>query len=806
MSNEVLFSEDGWSVYTKLLEPRHRGYYETVFCTGNGYMAARATCPELGDWDLNRPATLVAGLYEGPPDREYPPRLVICPDWTGFRFSDGDGELTAGDGEVRDFSMSLNMLEGTFSRKFRWQGAGGKVTDFVIVRHADQVHRHLFLERVEIVPVNYDGKVSFSSIVDSGVRPSDRVLQHRPVQSHPVGDGGSRNGVVSVGDGGSRNGVVVEVQTVTGKVTVAVAVRLKAGGAAGEVRSSADIDGSVGSVTVAFAVRKGAAAHIDRVVAVVTSRDGDGGPGFEGDGGSGSVVERAAREIDSCPAFDIALERHQESWNAYWAISDVEIGGDPESQWKVRLALYHLWTCASKNTIGTDSSVGARGIHGEGYNGHIFWDTELFMLPFFTLVHPDVACSLLKYRYDRLGPARERARRDGCLGARFPWESADSGEEVTPAAGITPEGKRVLIATGEQEIHITADIAFSVFEYCRLTADEQFYLECGAEILLDTALYWVSRLEPREFFPHQPDASRSGERPRGGQTWYEITGVMGPDEYHEAVSNNAFTNALARWNIRTGIRVAEHLTADHPEVWEDLSKRVGVGREVLEEWREMADRIVIPYDKESGLFPQFDGFFELRDVADRCGYRSRFRPDTGQDLQVLKQADTLLLLHLLPELANRDSRRRHYDYYVPRTTHESSLSPSIHAIFAADAGYPDEAIDFFRLALARDFSDPDGDCDAGVHSANLGGIWQAVVAGFGGLRWGEKGLSLNPKLPSHWTCLSFSVNYRSLRARFSITHQSVSVSIPGGEGTLPLWVDDKAFMLKAPSTNEFSIG
>ena len=675
MSSLLLQCDDGWTVNCTNTDSRHRRYLETIFTVGNGYLATRGTCPELGGLEHNRPATYVAGLFEDPGDPMKPPRLLPLPDWVPLTILE-DGKECDDVGRVEGWQAEMDLKRGLFIRTFR-SHAAGRITALKVTRFASMTHPHLLCERWEMTPANWTGSLAFRSTTKTEVCPQ-----------------------------GQAPGYQIEETLFTG--TAESACRLT----------------------------QGETLTLDRTIRITTN---------------------LPFEPPDPASLTLPLDEHEAAWARFWQTSDIVIDGDPDSQWKVRMALFHLWQCACLNSVHTDASIGARGIHGEGYNGHVFWDTELYMLPFFTLNHPEVAKALLMYRHRRLPGARARAKADGCAGARFPWESADTGEEVTPPASIRPDGTHEPIATGEQEIHITADIAYAVREYIHVTGDQQFAAAEGADLLLSTAQFWVSRLEEKSWGQTLPPAS--GLQPPALRS-YHITGAMGPDEYHEAVSDNVFTNALAKWNILVGADVGTD----------------------LEDWRAKAEAIAIPYDEERRLYPQFDGWFDLNDGLDDCGYRKQVRPGEAKDTQILKQADTLLILHLLPELADAESRRRHYDYYAPRTTHESSLSPSLHAVFAAEAGYADQAWDFFTRALDRDFctheGQNDGASDVGVHAANLGGIWQAVVSGFCGLRWNGDELTFRPRLPAHWEGVGLKVRWRGRLVCYRVTKEGVTIESP----------------------------
>ena len=337
------------------------------------------------------------------------------------------------------------------------------------------------------------------------------------------------------------------------------------------------------------------------------------------------------------------VAEHEAAWASRWQFSDVEVDGDAAAQQALRFAIYHLNSAA--NPADERVSIGARALTGDDYLGHVFWDTEIFLLPFYILTWPEAARALLMYRFHTLDGARGKAARMGWRGALYAWESADSGAETTPEQVIGPDRQVIDILTGKQEQHISADVAYAVWQYWQATGDEAFLLDAGAEIILETGRFWSSRAQP------EADGYR------------HIRGVIGPDEYHEHIDDNAFTNVMARWNIRRALDVAALLRERWPERWARLSSRLGLDDTELKQWLEVAETMATGLDPGTGLFEQFAGFFALEEI-DLADYAGRSVPmdvvlgrERTQRSQVIKQADVVALLGLLPEEFARESRR-----------------------------------------------------------------------------------------------------------------------------------------------------
>ncbi len=455
--------------------------------------------------------------------------------------------------------------------------------------------------------------------------------------------------------------------------------------------------------------------------------------------------------------------RHTAAWRERWRDSDVVVDGDPEAQRALRFALYHLMSAGDPES--DLASIGARGLTGDGYRGHLFWDTEVFMVPFFTYTHPETARTLLAHRHRTLPAARARAAAFGYRGALFAWECADTGEETTPGHEVGPDGTRIPILTSQQEHHISADVAWASWRHWEATGDEAFLADIGAEIVLETARFWASRAR------------------RGRDGRHHIARVMGPDEYHQGVRDNAFTNIMARWNLERALEVAEVLPVLDRRSWRALRRRMALEDSELRRWRTVAGGLVDGFDPGTGLYEQFAGFFDLEDVrAADLGPRPFVaelvmgRDRLGRS-QVVKQADVAMVLHMVPEVVPAGAVRANYRYYEPRTSHGSSLSPAIHAAVAARVGRPADALRYFEMAAAIDLGNRMGNAAHGIHMAAMGGLWQAAVLGFGGLRADGDALRIDPRPPRTWTRLAFPLRWRGSRVRVDVEARTVTVTV-----------------------------
>ncbi|HYU56940.1 MAG TPA: glycosyl hydrolase family 65 protein, partial [Actinomycetota bacterium] len=498
----------------------------------------------------------------------------------------------------------------------------------------------------------------------------------------------------------------------------------------------------VGGIAAAAADRRSEdGERLERLVAYAA--DGEREP----EAGEALLALRAAEAA----GFEELLAAHRARWADRWEEADVEIAGDPGLQRDVRFALFHLMASVADRG---EAAVGARGLSGPAYRGHVFWDADVFVLPFLAGTHPEAARAMLEYRIRRLPAALEAARTIGRAGARFPWESARSGLDVTPKSARDRTGRLMAIRTGYLEEHIVADVAWAAGCYLDWTGDKAFAAGPGGTLLVETARYWASRIR----------------MDHGGIA--HVYGVLGPDEYHDAVDDNAYTNVMARWNLRRAAALAEDAgLADERE---------------REYWIALAHALSDGYDPDSRLYEQFAGFFGLEPlvIADVAPSRPiaadlLLGHDRVLAAQVLKQADVLMLHHLVPEEVEPGSLLPNLDFYEPRTAHGSSLSPGIHASLFARAGRFEPALEALRLTSRIDLDDLTATTAGGLHLAAMGSLWQALAWGFLGLHPEGDALRIDPRLPPAWEGLRVSARFRGTQLSVEARHGSLDVRADG---------------------------
>lgn len=689
--------DEAWQlVEERFVVPREHEV-ESLFALGNGYVGTRASLAEGSP--LSRPATYVAGVYHRP-HASAPPELLPLPDWAAVSGTIDGAALRLERGEILTHRRVLDLRHGAFVREWRHRDPEGRITLVRGIRFASQADRHLLVQLVTLTPESYDGTVLVrSTLAETQVLEASQgarvALAWGSVLETP-----SQHTLVQ-----SSNGTPI--------------------------------------TTLPLSVERGRTYRLDRVVAVHDSRD-DPTPEVS----AKAHLEQALRTR----GVDALVADHRAAWEALWDEVDVVVEGDPYTQRALRFAIYHL--CSAVHPDDEAVSIGARGLTGPGYKGHVFWDTELYMLPFFTLTRPGAARSLLMYRHRTLDAARARAREAGYAGALYAWESADTGEDVTPRHVLAPDGEVLDVHAGIQEHHISADIAYAVHGYWRATGDDAFLLAAGAEILVETARFWASRVE------------------RGDDGLEHIRRVMGPDEYHPSVDDDVYTNELARWNLETAAEVIEGLASRHRVAVEALAARLALRADELTRFRDIAARIHCGFDPDTGLFEQFRGYFDLEtvDLREHASVGAPIEVMLGQARiarsQIVKQPDVLMLFALLEERFPRAVREANFRYYEPRTAHGSSLSPPIHALVAARLGDVELALRYLRQTAEIDLANNMGNAAQGVHMAAQGALWQAVVLGFGGLRLDGHAPRIEPHLPASWQRLGFGVRWRGARHAF----------------------------------------
>ena len=720
-----------WQIKEAPFRPFDLPHLETIFTIGNGLVGTRGTLEE--GYPGQQSATLIAGIFNHKAG-ELVPELANIPNWLSLQFCI-NGEVCRLDrGKILGYERVLDLKTATLKRGVLWLSPKDHLLRLEFERFASLANPHVLAIRVFVQALSGGlHQIELTSALDGTVKTADGVDHWATLT------GSVEENTLHIGGSTDQSGYRVALRS-----------RLLFDSA--DVAYQNTAKPRVPALTATFTLAQNQKITVTELVAVHTTRDGD-----DPDANCRTTLAKAVTT-----GYAALKAAHDAEWAKYWEAADIVIEGDEVAQRAVRFCTYHVLTATP--TDDERASIGAKTLSGFGYKGHVFWDTELFMVPMHTLTQPELARKLLMYRYHNLPGARKKAREAGYEGALFPWESTDTGEETTPkwANAIDASGQRIRIWTGDNEQHISTGIAYTVLQFWRWTGDDEWFVHYGAELVLDTAKFWGSRAE------YNPDRNR-----------YELSMQIGPDEYHENVDNSVFTNRMVQWHLEQAIAVWQWLTDYHPETAQLLRQDLDLTATRLAHWRDVAAKLWINISAEyGGVFEQFENFFQQLKPFNLEDYTPRttnldwiLGHAKTQEVRVIKQADVVMLIALLgDELGDNAFLRRNWDVYRPIVDHGSSLSPSVHARVAACFGEIDDAYDLFLYAATIDLEDQKGNVHDGIHAAGCGGVWQAVVFGFCGLELTPEGPKITPNLPRHWKSVRFRVVYKGQPVDFT-AHQ-----------------------------------
>lgn len=687
------------------------------FMLGNGYLGYRGTLEEFGSEE--QVGCMLNGVYDQAPGKWREP--VNAPNGFYTRIE--------GAGEILAHEQILDMRQATMSRRSIHAARSGPVTV--------STRRFVSQDDIHLLCMEYTVRADAPC----------RLRIHTGIDTDVWDINGPHLGEPRFGH---RDGILSAV-TETRELGITVAV-------CEAIDCDADTTTREGLRTLTLDLEPGTDHTFRKFVAVFTSLDEKGDP---------AEAAHAACLHAKETGFDTLLARHSARWDAIWERSDVRIDGDDEAQFALRYSLYQLQLAAPRHSARV--SIPARGLSGQVYKGAVFWDTEMFMTPVFSLTEPKVARNLILYRYHTLDGARRKAAEYGFRGAFYAWESQETGDDACTHFNVTDvfTGRPMRTYFRDKQIHITADIAFAIRHYLTQTGDFSILADGAAEIVSECARFLYS------YACYKPDLKR-----------FELHDVTGPDEYHERVNNNAYTNRMAKFALDTALELLALLKQESPDSHQELESRIHFEAE-LEAWRKMSAGLYVPgADPATGIIPQFDGHGTMEDVS-LPELKSRVLDPNeylgggnglASQTQILKQADVVLMLNLFPDDHSDETVRANWEYYEPRTEHGSSLSACAYAMVAARIGRPDWAYDYFMKTATVDLTGKSKQFVGtlyigGTHPAANGGAWMSAVFGFAGLRADKNGLSAHPRLPSRWNGMEFRVEWRGQAHRVSITHE-----------------------------------
>lgn len=723
--------------------------YETVMCLGNGYMGMRsAFCETERNQDR---LTLIAGLYDRQPSEEE--ELAPLPDVTPISLQVNGKEIGPLHEGAMAYQRSLNLENGLLSYSYDYAPEGQETLVSVSQRRfvsMEQKHLAVFetvIRAHQQVQVEATASINARQTVDGTQHFFEEERTVLP--GHLLWYGG---------------------RTVSSETAFKVGVRVKVfldGQELPDVQRYATTRRLVSTRTGVW-LNAGSELRIVRYALFYTQHDPQWG-NLNGE----TITEQIKSEMDriSVQSFSNLLRKSEEEWTRIWHHCDITVqSGDESENLKIRLAMYHMVIMcpAHDNRV----SVAAKGLTGMKYAGHVFWDCEIFNLPFFTYTAPESARSICTYRYHTLEGAQNKAKSFGFAGAMYPWESASQkGDEQSPHfKNYSPDNTPRRVTCGDIEHHVVCDVAYGIYEYARVTGDQEFMESCGLQILFETADFWQSRLD----YISQKDR-------------YEILQVTGPDEYKEYVDNDAFTNYMVAWNLRTALMEGEKLRRENPILFAQLNASISLSR-IMDRVREKLPKLYLPAPNEEGLIPQNDTYLSLKRIdltkyktssVNRLIYQDYSLREIGQ-LMVSKQADLIQLMALMPKLFDKEVVMRNFDFYEDKCIHDSTLSKSTYALAAQQMGDTQRAYHMLQDALNIDFGENATLCEEGIHAANCGGIWQTVVFGFAGVSVMDQTLHLQPVLPDEWDQLSIRLFWHGCELNIQIDKCAVTVEVMNG--------------------------
>lgn len=762
MIGHPAFPVEAWRVTETAFSPDVLAQAETVFTVANGYLGLRGNLDEGSPVDAA--GTYLNGFYEARP-------IIYGERHHGFPAT-SETQLNVTDGKVIRLTVDgvpfdvrtgtlhshrriLDLRGALLVREVVWEPPGGGRVAIRSVRLVSLFDPHLAAIRYQVEAL--DGPTVIELISALVANESNQVREGDPREAAPL------YGQVLLPEliraRGSRAVMVHTTRASRLSLAAAMDHRLEAG----EIRrETAETDDGEARVIYGATTAPGAPVRLVKLLAYHWSPDDP----------PDQLAERARDSLDRAleAGFDRLVDRQRRHAQAFWARTDVVVEGDAEVQQGLRFGLFQVLQAVAH---AGDRGVAAKGLTGQGYEGHRFWDSDVFLVPLLAYTNPEAAKGLLEFRYATLGAARARAHQLGLAGALFPWRTI-SGIDVSP-----------FFPAGTAGFHLAAGVAYAVTTYTAATGDDAFRFGPGAELLVETARLWMS-------LGHH-DPSRHGA--------YCLSRVTGPDEYSALVDNNVYTNLMAAKNLVAAADLVDELQARKPAAWRRLRAAIRLDPAEPPAWRRAAESMYVPYDAERGIHPQDETFLHLapwdpaEDHADHRPLLLDYHPLVLYQHQVVKQADLILALHLAGERFSLEQKRRDFAYYEPITVHDSSLSAATHAVVAAEIGELETAEQYVRSAALIDLGDLAHNVHDGIHVAAVAGSWTSVVAGLGGFRHGPDGrLLFAPRLPSGWRRLAFPLRVGDRRLRVEITPEETCYRLTAG-GPLTLVHHGQALLL-----------
>ncbi|MBX3086587.1 MAG: glycoside hydrolase family 65 protein [Anaerolineae bacterium] len=771
---EPIYPYAEWDIIETSFNVNYNARNETIFALGNGYIGWRGTFEEGLPKGYGVEGTYLNGFYESQPIH-YPEAAYAFAknSQTMLNVTNGkviklfieDEPFNMLEGTLLDYKRTLKLREGLLERELTWRSPEGREIKLITRRLICFTNKHLAAIWYQVTPLTFSGKIKIVSELDGDV--TNLTAEDDP----RLGSGLKGHALIIDHHAANHTGGQLRQHTGTTGFELVCAMENDLQ-TTNPYTSAASTSAFTSVITFEIDAAQGQPIQLTKYLAYAASND---------TGQSGLALAITANHLATQAketGFARLAQAQADFLAEFWADTDIVIKGDIALQQGIRFNMFHLLQSAGRDG---KTNMSAKGLTGEGYEGHYFWDTEVYVIPFFLYNNPQITRKLIEYRYSILDKARDRAREMAHpKGALFPWRTIN-GEECS-----------AYFPAGTAQYHINADVALAVKRYVMATEDNEFLVNYGAEILFETARLW---------------ASLGAYIPRKGNKFC-INEVTGPDEYSALVNNNCYTNLMAKENLEYAHRIALWMQQQHADAYHALVAKIGLEASELDAWKKAADNMYVPYDADLQLYMQDDSFLDrvpwdfANTPKENYPLLIHYHPLVIYRHQVCKQADLVLALFLLGDKFTLDEKRRNYDFYEKVTTHDSSLSSCIFSIVASEIGYHDKAYAYFMNTARMDLDDYHGNVKDGVHIANMAGTWMCLVNGFAGMHAYEDVLSLKPYLPQGWDEYSFKVNFRGRLIGVTVNQSGASYQLLKGE---PLTIQHYGQQVQLGVVNQITV-
>ncbi len=746
-----IYPSEPWKITEEDFKLENNYRNETVFVLSNGYIGMRGTFEEAYKFDAKQgmEGSFINGFYESEHIRygemaygfaEKTQTMLNVSNAKIIKLVIDGEEFNIFEGKLEKSVRTLDMKKGILTRELVWTSPNGKSIKVESTRIVSLTEKFGAAIKYSVTPLNFDGTITLISSIDGD------VINHTNETNSRI-DYGPYGRVVLMEDKEADGDYCALFQrTKSTKIGLATAMK-------NVIDFSAKLENEESEYQVSakytFTANKNKTYTITKYFTYLTTRD------FKNE--ELKPLAKAMLDKISAISFDGLLKAQEKYLDSFWKTANIEIDGDDKLAQGLR---WHMFALLQSPGRDGKTSLGAKGLSGEGYEGHVFWDTEMYVTPFFNFENPELAKQILMFRYNTLDEARARARvlsvPKGCC---YPWRTIN-GEEAS-----------AFFLAGTCQFHINGDIAYAVNQYIDATGDYEFLADYGAEILIETARFWCSFGEYVDY--------------KGGK--FCINGVTGPDEFAVLVNNNCYTNMLARENMKYAVKSVDYLKKNNPDAYKKLAEKISLLDEEVIDWQRAIDNMYIPYDEKLGIYPQDDSFMSKKrwDIENtpfsEYPLLDKHHPIVVYRHQVSKQADFVLALYLLSHYFDKEETKRCFDFYETVTVHESSLSACIFSIVANAIGYYDIAYKYFMTTSRLDLDDYHANVHAGYHCANMAGTWMGLVSGFGGMRLHDGILEFAPVLPDKWNSYTFRIWYRGSLLQVTMKKDGVKYSVIEGK-------------------------